>query len=93
MEEQLLNKLAEFTKYYLVTEIDKPRPRYTFYGQYIGNYKINASGSLKNSIDYRVEMNDAVGEYEVIFTMNDYGADILLTKDVLLVNGLEHIQV
>lgn len=80
MEEEILNKIAEFTKNYLIKEIREPRARYTYSGQYIGNYPVSASGRLANSIDYRVELNKDLGEYEVIFTMEDYGADILFAE-------------
>jgi hypothetical protein len=79
-EDEILNKLGEFTTKYLKREIDTVRPRYTYNGAYIGNYKVNNTGTLKNSIDYRVESNEFTGEFEVIITMEDYGADILFNE-------------
>ena len=80
MEEEILNKLGEFTKKYLIREIEKTRPRYTYNGAYIGNYKIDASGRLKNSIEYQVMTNEFTNEAELIFKMEDYGADILFNE-------------
>jgi len=80
MEEELLKRMGEFTVNFLKEEIDKPRPRYDYKGQSLGNYRVNASGRLKNSIDYRVELNPDFNEYEVVITMEDYGVDILFAE-------------
>lgn len=79
-EEEILNMLGDFTTNYLKKEIDTVRPRYGYNGESLGNYKVNNTGRLKNSIDYRVESNEFTGEYEVIITMEDYGADILFNE-------------